>query len=91
MEERKNQTYQYNKKIQKNINFNVVKKNIKEHNPNWPQIPDHPYRILTIGGYESGETNPLFNLINHQSDVDNIYLCSKDPYEAKNQFLIKKI
>ena len=29
------------------INFdNVTKENIKEHNPNWPQIHDHPYRIL---------------------------------------------
>ena len=25
------------------INFDDV---IKEHNPNWPQSPDHPYRIL---------------------------------------------
>ena len=24
----------------------VVKENIKEHNPNWPQILDHPYTIL---------------------------------------------
>ena len=28
------------------INFDdVTKENIKEHNPNWSQIPDHPYRI----------------------------------------------
>ena len=20
------------------------------HNPNWPYIPDHPFRILIIGG-----------------------------------------
>ena len=20
-----------------------------KNNPNWPEIPDHPYRILTIG------------------------------------------
>ena len=34
------------------INFDgVVKENIKEHNPNWPQISDHPYRILIIVGY----------------------------------------
>ena len=26
----------------------VVKENIKEHNPDWPQIPDHPYRILIM-------------------------------------------
>ena len=31
------------------INFDdVVKENIKEHKPNWPQISDHPYRILII-------------------------------------------
>ena len=33
------------------INFDdVVKENIKKHIRNWPQIPDHPYRILIIGG-----------------------------------------
>ena len=27
------------------INFDdVIKENIKEHDPNWPQIPDHPCR-----------------------------------------------
>ena len=31
------------------INFDdVTKENIKEHNPNWPQISDHPYRILKV-------------------------------------------
>ena len=25
------------------IDLDVVKENIKEHNSNWPQIPDHPY------------------------------------------------
>ena len=40
------------------INFDdVIKENIKEHNPNWPQIFDHPNRILTIGGSGSGKTN----------------------------------
>ena len=34
------------------INFDdVVKENIRKYNPNWPSIhPDHPYRILIIGG-----------------------------------------
>ena len=32
----------------------------------------------------------LFNLTNHQPDIDKIYLYAKDPYEAKYQFLIKK-
>ena len=55
---------QYNKSMQKMINLdNVVKGNIKEHNPNCPQIPDHPYRILIIGGSGLGKTNSLFNLI----------------------------
>ena len=73
------------------INFDdVVKKPKKDHSPNWPQIPDHPYRILIIGDSGSGKTNSLFNLINQQSDIDNIYLYAEDPYEAKYQFLIKK-
>ena len=36
------------------------------------------------GSCESGKTNSLFNLISHQPDNDKIYLCAKDPYEAKN-------
>ena len=45
-----------------------------EHNPNWPQIPDHICRILIILGSGSGKTSPLFNLINQQSDIDKINL-----------------
>ena len=26
----------------------AIKEYIKEHNPNWTEIPDHPYRILII-------------------------------------------
>ena len=73
------------------INFYDVVKENKRNNPDWPQIPDHPYRILIIGGSGSGETSSLFNLINHQPDIDKIYLHDKDPYEAKYQFLISKI
>ena len=73
------------------INFDdVVKEKIKEHNPNWPQIPDHPYRILIIGGSGSGKTNSLFSLISHQPDIDKIYLPAKDPHESKYQFLVNK-
>ena len=35
---------------------------IKESYPNLPQIPDLPYRILIIRGFESGKTNALLNL-----------------------------
>ena len=37
--------------IQKVVNFDgVIKKETKEHNRNWPQIPDHLYRMLIVGG-----------------------------------------
>ena len=38
-------------------------KNKTEHNWKWPYIPDHPYRILIIGGSGPGKTNALLNLI----------------------------
>ena len=50
----------YNKTMQKMFNFNdVTKENIKEHNLNWLQIPDHLYRIriLIIEGSGSGKRN----------------------------------
>ena len=73
------------------INFdNYVNKNKTKHNKNWPYIPDHPYRILTIGGSGFGKTNLLLNLIENQPDLDKIYLYAKDTYEAKYQYLINK-
>ena len=69
------------------ISFNCVTKvNMKEHNPNWLQLVDHPYRILITGGSESGKKNALLNLINHKLYTDEIYLYTKDPYKAKYQF-----
>ena len=67
-----------------------INENKIEHNSKWPYIPDHPYRILIVGGSRSGKTNALLNLINNQSDIDKIYLYAKDPYEAKYQYLINK-
>ena len=73
------------------INFHdYTNENKIEHNSKWPYIPDHPYRILIVGGSESGKTNALFNLINNQPDIDKIYLYAKDPYETKYQYLINK-
>ena len=77
--------------MQKVINFDdVAKENTKEHYPNWPQILDHPYRILAIAGPGYGKTSSLFNLINQKPDIDKMCLYAKDPYEAKFQFLITK-
>ena len=73
------------------INFDdYTNENIIEHNSKWPHIPDHPYRILIVGGSGSGKTNALLNLINNQPDIDKIYLYAKDPYEKKYQYLINK-
>ena len=70
------------------INFDgITKENMKEHNSNWLQIPDHPYRILKIGGSGSGKANS-FNLISHPPDIDKIYLYAKNPFEPEHQLLI---
>ena len=68
----------------------ITNENNKEHNEKWPYIPDHPYRILIIGGSGSGKTNALLNLIKEQDDIDKIYLYAKDLSEPKYEFLMKK-
>ena len=61
-----------------------------KHNPNWPEIPDHPYRFLTVRGSGSGKTNTLLNLMNLERDMEKNYLYVKDPYEVRSQLLINK-
>ena len=42
------------------INFDYyTNENKTAHNLKWRYIPDHPYRILIIGGSGSGKTNAL--------------------------------
>ena len=43
------------------------------HNLNWPYIPDHPYRILIIGGSASEKTNVLLKLMNDEILIKFIY------------------
>ena len=55
----------------------ITNENNKEHNGKWPFIPDHPNRILIIGGSGLVKTNTLLNLIKEQDDIDKIYLMMK--------------
>ena len=50
----------------------IANENNKKHNEKWPYIPDHPYRILIIGGSGSEKTNTLINWINEQNDIDKV-------------------
>ena len=68
---------------------NIINENNEELSKKWPNIPDHLYRILIIGGSASGKTNTLLNLINEQEDIDKIYLYAKDLSEPKYEFLIR--
>ena len=73
------------------INFDdYANQNKTEQNKNQPYTSHHPYRIVIIGGPESGKTKVLLNLRENQPDIDKIYLYAKDPYEAKYQYLINK-
>ena len=73
------------------INFDdYVNEDKTEHNKSCSYIPDHPLRILIIGGSGSGKTNLLLNLMENYPDIDKIYLYANDPYESKYQYLISK-
>ena len=75
------------KKMMKNYDESVE----INHNPNWPYIPDHPCRILIIGGSGSGNTNVLLNVIEHQRpEFDKNYLHIKDPFKSNYQLLINR-
>ena len=71
------------------FNFDYIStEDTKEHISKWPEIPDHPYRILMIGGSGLEKTNALLTLINREPDIDSIYLYAKYQFEAKYQLLI---
>ena len=79
---------QFNKTIENCDDITI--ESARKYNPNWMPIPDHSYRILITGACGSGKINELLNLISQQRDIDKIYLCAKDLYEAKYQLLINK-
>ena len=62
----------------KMFNLNdITNENNKKHTKKWPFIPDHPYRILIIGGSGSAKPNALLNLISQQDDIYKIYFYAK--------------
>ena len=67
----------------------ITNENNKRHNEKWPYIPDHPYRIIVIGGSGSRKTNALIKLINEQNDIDKIYLFARDLREPIYEYLTK--
>ena len=53
---------------------NIINNNSEKHNEKWRYIPDHPYRMLIIGGSGSGKTNTLLNLINEEKGRQNLLI-----------------
>lgn len=68
----------------------IIGGNTQEHNPHWPQILNHSYRILIVDNFGSFKTNVLISIINHQPEIHKIFLHAKDPYALKYQYLKKK-
>ena len=61
--------------------FNLVENNKHHTKKKWSYIPDHPYKILLIGGSGSGKTNVLLNFTKEQDSnnaIDKIFLYAKD-------------
>ena len=53
------------------LNLDDIKnKNNEDHNKKWPNIPDHPSRMLIIGGSGSRKTNSIPNLIKNQDSYN---------------------
>ena len=64
------------------INFDEYTNESKiEHNSKWPYIPDHPYRILILGG--SRKTNALLNLI-VTNQILIKYICMQKTHAKQN-------
>ena len=66
------------------FNFDyITKEDIKEHNPNWPQIHGHSQKILLVGGSWSGKTNAFLNLLSRQPVLIKL-ICMLKVYMKQN-------
>ena len=59
-------------------------------NPNWPFIPDHPYRILIIGYSESSKTGVLLNLMKNQRPGSGKFICTSNSIRIKVSIAYQK-
>ena len=59
MQKRRNYMWQYNKTTRKLFTLIILQRRHKKQNTNWPEILDHPYRILIVGGSGSVKTKCL--------------------------------
>ena len=57
---------------------NYANENRTEYNKNWPYIPDHPYRILIIGGSGSGKNEFIIKFNRKPArHWQNIFICKR--------------
>ena len=77
------------------IKFHYIKtQNKKQHNPNWSQITDDPYRILIIKGSESKKKlgNAFFLIFDENPKVTvrpaNLHKASKETRDPAFQLII---
>ena len=74
------------------FNFDsITKEDIKEHNPSWPKILDHPYIILIVGSSASGKTSALLNLINlNQKSTQSYFTVPKNiRINSRHYFVVR--
>ena len=57
------------------------------HNPKWPYIPDHPFRMLIIGGSRSGK---IIEILNDQILIKLIYMSKIHSNQSINSLLKKR-
>ena len=54
------------------------------HNPKWPYIPDHSFRMLIIGGSRSGK---IIEILNGQMLIKLIYMSKIHSNQSINSLL----
>ena len=69
------------------FNFDCI---TKQDRRTWPKLVRNSWSSIQNSNSASRTTNALLNLINHEQDIDKIYLCAKDPNKIKYKLLVSK-